>query len=260
MRRNSVTTNKIDDNVQKPKHSFLLNFLDKDNSKAHKRQDSDSKLSLNFVRGFRRENSDFFPLSKRHSAILGDRQVAAALAAPQRASVIYPKNTKNNGEPILTDFVSREYMDHNKSTASITSNNPISNNNRNNNNRGSFFLGPRREKTESVIMFRNSATRQLLLDQQQVNTINQTIRMKKKHISFLKKKNKFKSQPPLHITTCISLHLSVFQLIASSICCFFFRWTSYIVSIASFNFVNFCFSLFKECSYMLDITDRMPFL
>lgn len=175
----------------KPKHSFLLNFLDKDNSKAHKRQESDSKLSLNFVRGFRRENTDFFPLSKRHSAILGDRQATAAVlaaATPQRASVIYPKNYKNNGEPILTDFVSREY-DSNRTppmttakTASTTSiassitannisnnaNNLNNNNNRNNHSRGSFFLGPRREKTESVIL-RNSTTRQLLLDQQQVN-------------------------------------------------------------------------------------------
>lgn len=181
----------------KPKHSFLLNFLDKDNSKAHKRQESDSKLSLNFVRGFRRENTDFFPLSKRHSAILGDRQATAAVlaaATPQRASVIYPKNYKNNGEPILTDFVSREYDSNNTppmtttKTASATSiassitannisnnaNNINNNNNRNNHSRGSFFLGPRREKTESVIL-RNSTTRQLLLDQQQVNNNKKNI-------------------------------------------------------------------------------------
>lgn len=189
----------------KPKHSFLLNFLDKDSNKVHKRQESDSKLSLNFVRGFRRENTDFFPLSKRHSAILGDRQATAAVlaaATPQRASVIYPKNYKNSGEPILTDFISREYnLDNNNTqpmttakTASSTSiassitaninnsniaNNININNNRNNQSRGSFFLGPRREKTESVIL-RNSTTRQLLLDQQQVNN-KQT---KQKHTQY----------------------------------------------------------------------------
>lgn len=170
-------------NASKPKHSFLLNFLDKDHNKGHKRQDSDSKLSLNFVRGFRRENTDFFPLSKRHSAILGERQsTAVALAAPQRASVIYPKNSKNNGEPILTDFVSREYLDTNPPsntfTPSTTNANKNDNCNRNSStSRGSFFLGPRREKTESVIL-RNSTTRQQLLDQQQVNTHNS----KQKHI------------------------------------------------------------------------------
>lgn len=179
------------DNEQKPKSSFLSNLLDRDSNNVknnnHKRQESDSKLSLNFVRGFRRENSDFFPLSKRHSAILGERQInAIAPNAPHRSSAIYSKNNaqsnKNNGEPVLTDFVCREYLDNSQQpSASLTPSNVNNKHNSNNNsnnsnnkNRSSFnFLAPRREKTESVILLRNSANRSLLLDKQQVNTHTQ---------------------------------------------------------------------------------------
>ncbi|XP_046867688.1 mitogen-activated protein kinase kinase kinase kinase 4 isoform X7 [Drosophila willistoni] len=40
--------------------------------------DSASKLPTNFVRGFRRENSDFFPLTKRHSAVLSGSSGASS--------------------------------------------------------------------------------------------------------------------------------------------------------------------------------------
>ncbi|XP_068142712.1 serine/threonine-protein kinase mig-15 isoform X4 [Drosophila tropicalis] len=40
--------------------------------------DSTSKLPTNFVRGFRRENSDFFPLTKRHSAVLSGSSGASS--------------------------------------------------------------------------------------------------------------------------------------------------------------------------------------
>lgn len=232
------------------KNTFLSNLLD--NTKNHKRQESDSKLSLNFVRGFRREHSDFFPLSKRHSAILGERQnnVISQIAA-HRSSAIYSKHNKNNnGEPILTDFVSRAYLENapsvspnikdrnestiendannsinrmkngqlrdirksststtcgshlsssgttitqtpsttaktsspnthttlTKTTPTTTTNASLANNkcntnnisSNNNPNRNSFIMGPRREKTESVISLRNSTNRNLPIDQSQV--------------------------------------------------------------------------------------------
>ncbi|XP_059615619.1 serine/threonine-protein kinase mig-15 isoform X3 [Phlebotomus argentipes] len=122
---------------------------------AHKRQDSDSKLSLNFVRGFRRENTDFFPLAKRHSAILGERN--GDQVAPQRSSGIFQRRPKVGAEPILTDYRdSSPAKDAAKQTAKTSS--PA---------RHLDFLRPRREKTESVIVIRNSATRQLLFGQQQ---------------------------------------------------------------------------------------------
>lgn len=168
----------------KPKSNFLSNLLD--STKNHKRQESDSKLSSNFTRGFRREHSDFFPSSKRHSVVLGERQSAFAHLVPHRSSAIYTKSNKNNnGEPILTDFVSRTYLESSPSssmtttqsttspTTSITTSagsiaNKKSSETNVNNNRNLFFMGPRREKTESVISLRNSANRNLLFDQLQV--------------------------------------------------------------------------------------------
>lgn len=168
--------------VKQPKNSFLSNFLE--NAKMHRRQESDSKLSLNFVRGFRRENSDFFPLSKRHSAILGERQVTAVSAnlPSHRSSAIYTKTNKNNnGEPILTDFVSRQYLESpstptttTTTTTSASIKNPIPNAIANSANanvnakQNLFFMGPRRQKTESVILLRNSTNKNLLFDMQQV--------------------------------------------------------------------------------------------
>lgn len=192
---NTTATNNNNNNpIVKPKNNFLSNLLE--NAKNHKRQESDSKLSSNFIRGFRREHSDFFPSTKRHSVVLGERQSAIAHFAPHRSSAIYTKHNKNNnGEPILTDFVSRTYLDGSpsssistkKSTTTTTtttntktstpittsaSSNAIANNkctdNNVNNNRNLFFMGPRREKTESVISLRNSANRNLLFDQLQV--------------------------------------------------------------------------------------------
>lgn len=171
------SSSKSGQEVKQPKNSFLSNFIE--NAKMHRRQESDSKLSMNFVRGFRRENSDFFPLSKRHSAILGERQVAAVAGniASHRSSAIYTKNNKN-GEPILTDFVSRQYLENPSSTTKTTSppSAPIKNLNANvnstndhaNANQNLIFMGPRRQKTESVILLRNSTNKNLLFDMQQV--------------------------------------------------------------------------------------------
>lgn len=143
---------------EKVKHELLANttktkseiFLSQQNKLlGHKRQESDSKIS-NFVRGFRRENTDFFPSTKRHSAILGERLSSnlPSIQAPQRSSAIFQRN-RNKGEPVLTDFVTGRDTDNNKSAHL----------------RVADFLRPRREKTESVILVRNSATRQLLFGQ-----------------------------------------------------------------------------------------------
>lgn len=184
-------------NNVKANHAFLNNLRSSSNNnnsssngstpdKGHKRQDSDSKLSMNFVRGFRRENSDIFLMSKRHSAVLGERPTAAAsqAAQPQRSSAIFQRN-KSKGEPILTDFVStrdqmldspkktlqqqlqqQQLLQQQQAQQTVGIATPTS-------GRAFDFLRPRREKTESVIQVRNTATRQLLLENifsQQVNT------------------------------------------------------------------------------------------
>lgn len=110
---------------------------------VHRRQESDSKLgnaSNAFTRAFRRENSDFFP-SARHSAYLqksSDSQRSSIFASGNRrgsemsvAGIIGKKGGGvgglSSGEPILTDFaLNRE-----------------------------GFQRPRREKTESEIVFGN---------------------------------------------------------------------------------------------------------
>ncbi|XP_039309335.1 serine/threonine-protein kinase mig-15 isoform X8 [Solenopsis invicta] len=101
----------------------------------HRRQESDSKLgnaSSAFARAFRRENSDFFP-SARHSAYLqkSDSSRSSIFSSGNRrgseisVAGIVGKKGANSGEPVLTDFsVCRA-------------------------------PGPRREKTESEIVFGN---------------------------------------------------------------------------------------------------------
>lgn len=181
----------------KSKQTFFSNIVD-NTFNNNKRPEIDSKLSLNFLRGFRRENSDFFPLSKRHSAILGERQSVMKHIVPHRTSAIYTKHDAiNNDEPILMDFVSRSYLDSppntNKTSATPTTtktattaslkNNaaneqPTTNQlrasnannvdqNQCNNQNNNFFIGPRREKTESVILLRNSSNYNLLFNKQQ---------------------------------------------------------------------------------------------
>lgn len=111
---------------------------------VHRRQESDSKLgnaSNAFTRAFRRENSDFFP-SARHSAYLqkssDSSQRSSIFASGNRrgsemsvAGIIGKKGGGggglSSGEPILTDFsLNREGLQR-----------------------------PRREKTESEIVFSN---------------------------------------------------------------------------------------------------------
>ncbi|XP_044735697.1 serine/threonine-protein kinase mig-15 isoform X2 [Chrysoperla carnea] len=132
----------------------------------HRRMESvDSKISKPFFRGFRRENSDFFPLSSaRHSAIFMDRN-----ANPLRtsgffnnrrgsdASIIGLAKKLNNGEPILTDFVktNNDFIVSKNKTEDKSKDNNIEQDT-------SSFIRPRREKTESDIVLRNSVTRQEL--------------------------------------------------------------------------------------------------
>lgn len=74
----------------------------------HRRQESDSRINNPFFRGFRRENSDLFPLSStRHSAIYIPKNEGVSVQAnPLRSSGIFNNNRRPvKGEPILTEFV-----------------------------------------------------------------------------------------------------------------------------------------------------------
>ncbi|XP_023934418.1 serine/threonine-protein kinase mig-15 isoform X2 [Bicyclus anynana] len=80
--------------------------------KYKKEQDSDTPSSNRFFRGFRRENSDLFPLSStRHSAIYFPKHDNHAGAKQLRSSGIFNHSRKQankpqtSGEPILTDFI-----------------------------------------------------------------------------------------------------------------------------------------------------------
>lgn len=137
------------------------------NITAHRRVESEVKISNPFFRGFRRENSDFFPLSSaRHSAIFADRNVN-----PLRSSGFFNNrrgsdanitglSNRSNGEPVLTEFVKRNSETPATTNDSVNALKSI----------GFLrdpkldFLRPRREKTESDIVLRNSASRQGLRD------------------------------------------------------------------------------------------------
>ncbi|XP_028901970.1 serine/threonine-protein kinase mig-15 isoform X8 [Zeugodacus cucurbitae] len=90
---------------------------------VHKRQESDSKLP-NFMRSFRRENSDFFPQIKRYSAVLGNSSNLSSpqLVQAQRASVMLPRgsiyNNNNNNKTETT--TTTENKPKEKSTSGMT--------------------------------------------------------------------------------------------------------------------------------------------
>ncbi|XP_053676418.1 mitogen-activated protein kinase kinase kinase kinase 4 [Anopheles nili] len=167
---------------------------------APKRQESsDSKLPLNFARAFRRENSDFFPLSKRHSAILGEtaadnKSMASSQHQPQqqqqRSSAIFARSSRNKFEPILTNFSLNNPSGSDDERRSSCATPPqlgqgVASGSRESSGtpspgatersdrrqsplasssqvttRNMDFLRPRREKTESVIFVRNPPNRQ----------------------------------------------------------------------------------------------------
>lgn len=145
---------KLKSKNQSPNNSDnLIKKREKEKIQSHRRVESDAKVSNPLFRGFRRENSDFFPLSSRHSAIF-DRNVnirSSGIFNNRRGSdVNITLNNHTNGEPVLTEFVKRN-TDNN-------SNNALK-------NIGFLrdpkldFLRPRREKTESDIIIKNNANR-----------------------------------------------------------------------------------------------------
>lgn len=164
-----------------------LNSPQNQKTSADKRntENTDSRFS-NFVRGFRREHTDFFPSSKRHSAIFSEQLSPIKNNSPQkvqRSSAIFQRN-RAKGEPILTDFIPKRdntldkkpnnqgstsgESSKNSSPAEVKLRNQATSNNND-------FLRMRREKTESVIFVSprnaNSAaveTFQHLQQQQQV--------------------------------------------------------------------------------------------
>lgn len=119
---------------------------------------SDSKINNPFFRGFRRENSDFFPMSSRHSAIFVDRNARPNnLFNNRRGSDV--GLLKKSGEPVLTDFVRR-----NSDSPSSEVNKSYGFLNANKKNvavlrEDSNLIRPRREKTESDIVLRHSEAR-----------------------------------------------------------------------------------------------------
>lgn len=167
-------------NVRNRSNDPFVNNLQSTNLPGHKRQDSDSRISLNFVRGFRRENTDFFPLSKRHSAVLGENLTPKQIPAgqvPLRSSAIFRRN-QNKGEPVLTDYTNH-VVDNDilrqKTPPKSKHHQPASSAS------SSFvknldFLRPRREKTESVILVKNTAARQLYAQQIGPHQVNKNTR------------------------------------------------------------------------------------
>lgn len=150
---------------------------------ADKRQDtpSDSRFS-NFVRGFRREHTDFFPSSKRHSAVFSEQLSPIKTNSPQkvqRSSAIFQRN-RPKGEPILTDFIAKRDNTLDKTassqkpgeSSSSSSKKPADVKLRTQAANNNDFLRMRREKTESVIFVSprnaNSEAFQQQLHQQQV--------------------------------------------------------------------------------------------
>ncbi|KAL7047441.1 hypothetical protein ACKWTF_002910 [Chironomus riparius] len=129
---------------------------------AEKRpENADSRFS-NFVRGFRREHTDFFPSSKRHSAIFSEQLSPIKNNSPpkvQRSSAIFQRKVPK-GEPILTDFIPKRDNTLDKSSPNQStpktgenskSNSPAAVKLRNQMPSNNDFLRMRREKTESVI-------------------------------------------------------------------------------------------------------------
>jgi len=156
------------------------------NSPAHKRQDSDSRLPTNFERGFRRENSDFFPLAKRYSAVFSGASASGSTAgspsaqALQRSSAVYQRNSiysssissksKENDVPGApgaaaagTATASAKPGPAAATTTATKGAAPKTSKSLAN----FHFLRPRREKTESVIVLQNAAVRAQRLQQLQ---------------------------------------------------------------------------------------------
>lgn len=119
--------------------SKLLDEPFEKNKRDLTNEKTNEKLS-NFVRGFRREATDFSLFSKRHSTTFSEQSVPP-LNVPsqkfQRSSAFFQRN-KNKGEPILTEYTQRNsLLKNDKRTVA--------------NDNIQDFRRIRREKTESVI-------------------------------------------------------------------------------------------------------------
>lgn len=164
-----------------------------------------NKITNPFFRGFRRENTDFFPLSARHSAIYLDRNAQPAGHNVNRSSGFFQRkmSTPNkNADPVLMDFsnidtlrassiekdqknkdgnsrngskrassgAAQSFAFANKSNEAQKTppQNAAKRTTKDNNGatKNLDFMRPRREKTESYIVLRNSVTRQQLLANQ----------------------------------------------------------------------------------------------
>ncbi|XP_062128493.1 serine/threonine-protein kinase mig-15 isoform X7 [Drosophila sulfurigaster albostrigata] len=143
----------------------------------HKRQESDSKLP-SFVRGFRRENSDFFPLTKRHSAVLSgsssNNNSNAQLQSPsqvQRASAMYQRNSIYSSKDVPTAAPRTKVPTTTAAAATAATTTAAAAKPSAAPTKSSWanldFLRPRREKTESVIVLQNAAARAQQHQQQQ---------------------------------------------------------------------------------------------
>ncbi|XP_067014141.1 serine/threonine-protein kinase mig-15 isoform X3 [Anabrus simplex] len=98
--------------AEKNKDVSACNTKKSDLRPQHRRNESDSRIPFG---GFRRENSDFFPASSRHSAILSESK-GISFSGGRRGSDVASaalnllgkrssgNSNKNGGEPVLTDF------------------------------------------------------------------------------------------------------------------------------------------------------------
>ncbi|KAJ8950087.1 hypothetical protein NQ318_017812 [Aromia moschata] len=133
----------------KPNDSNSKTEVNKEEKKqGHRRMESDSKITNPFFRGFRRENSDFFPMSSRHSAIYIDKNARSSGIFNNRRGSDVGMAKKSSGEPVLTDYI--------KKTDSLVSSTP----NKNDVNRNYGIInGLVARKTESDIVLRHSEAR-----------------------------------------------------------------------------------------------------
>lgn len=196
--KNAIFTK--NNNLNSPQNQKLIADSSPKNAAA---ANADSRFS-NFVRGFRREHTDFFPSSKRHSAIFSEQLSPIKSNSPQkvqRSSAIFQRN-RPKGEPILTDFIPKreQTLDktNNNSSSSISNkdqkisktstsktpaepsdvklrNQPSSSSNNNHLD----FVRMRREKTESVI-FVSRNTNSAVVDAYQ--QLQQQVKESSKHI------------------------------------------------------------------------------
>lgn len=143
---------------------------------ALKRPEGDNRFS-NFVRGFRREHTDFFANTKRHSAVFDQHSTPTKNISPQkmqRSSAIFQRKLPK-GEPILTDFVAKRENSLGKKPQATERAQELPVRMRQTAANNNLDLRLRREKTESVIFVSRNQNLQHFNPsaQLQVNSRNQ---------------------------------------------------------------------------------------